>query len=119
MSDHRVISTGYNGSWVGGPSCLAGECPRGRASYTEVAAGSSYDSPAGGGLCHATHAETNALLYADRADCLGSTMYVTCSPCLSCLRLLRASGVARVVFPEDECLLSTIDNIEDLAARAL
>lgn len=26
----RVVSTGYNGSYPGGPSCLAGDCPRGR-----------------------------------------------------------------------------------------
>lgn len=29
-NDHRVVSCGYNGSYPGGPSCLAGECPRGR-----------------------------------------------------------------------------------------
>ena len=28
--DHRVIGAGYNGTWPGGPSCLKGECPRGR-----------------------------------------------------------------------------------------
>ena len=27
---HRVVSVGYNGSYPGGPSCLEGECPRGR-----------------------------------------------------------------------------------------
>lgn len=27
---HRVIGLGYNGSEPGGPSCLKGECPRGR-----------------------------------------------------------------------------------------
>lgn len=27
---HRIIGAGYNGSEPGGPSCLKGECPRGR-----------------------------------------------------------------------------------------
>jgi dCMP deaminase len=27
---HRVVAVGYNGGRAGGPSCLKGECPRGR-----------------------------------------------------------------------------------------
>ena len=27
---HRLAGAGYNGSYPGGPSCLAGDCPRGR-----------------------------------------------------------------------------------------
>lgn len=29
-AQHRVVSVGYNGSYPGGPSCLEGQCPRGR-----------------------------------------------------------------------------------------
>ena len=29
-ADHRIIGAGFNGTWPGGPSCLKGECPRGR-----------------------------------------------------------------------------------------
>lgn len=29
-AQHRVVSVGYNGSYPGGPSCLGGDCPRGR-----------------------------------------------------------------------------------------
>jgi dCMP deaminase len=28
--DHRIFAAGYNGSYRGGPSCLLGDCPRGR-----------------------------------------------------------------------------------------
>jgi dCMP deaminase len=28
--DRRILGCGYNGSYPGGPSCLAGDCPRGR-----------------------------------------------------------------------------------------
>lgn len=29
-TDHRIAGAGYNGSYPGGPSCLKGDCPRGR-----------------------------------------------------------------------------------------
>lgn len=29
-TNHRIIGAGYNGTEPGGPSCLKGECPRGR-----------------------------------------------------------------------------------------
>lgn len=29
-ADHRIVACGYNGGRPGGPSCLAGDCPRGR-----------------------------------------------------------------------------------------
>jgi deoxycytidylate deaminase len=28
--EHRIVGAGYNGSFPGGPSCLAGDCPRGQ-----------------------------------------------------------------------------------------
>lgn len=86
--DKRFWGMGYNGAAPGGPSCLAGDCPRGRhykasghpasmvvmmgPNWTPeacacgklwpcpdaVAPGSSYDT--GPGACIATHAEGNA-----------------------------------------------------------
>lgn len=90
--DRRVLGTGYNGSPPGGPSCLAGECPRGQQTYDEVPAFSNYDS------CIAVHAEANALLFA-RASCKGATAYVTTAPCPSCAKLLAGAGVVRTVSP--------------------
>lgn len=90
--DHRVISTGYNGSPPGGPSCLAGECPR---ASSAVLPGGSYDT--GPGSCIAVHAEANALLYADPSRFAGATMYVTDRPCDGCQRLLDGAGVTAVV----------------------
>ncbi|EFC86482.1 deaminase [Parafrankia sp. EUN1f] len=90
----RVRSTGYNGTAPGRPGCLAGACPRGRKTTVEVPAGSPYDD------CIATHAEANALLYADgRQDTEGSTLYLTTEPCAWCQKLIRAAGVAQVVWP--------------------
>ena len=118
---NRVVSTGYNGAPPGGPSCLAGECPRGqhylipRAERLDastaaqcacgnpwpctraVAGGSSYDT--GPGTCIALHAEQNAIIWADPARLPGATIYVTCEPCQGCARMIAGSGITRTVWP--------------------
>lgn len=98
---NRLVSTGYNGAPAGQPGCLtAGACPRGRLSYDEAPAMSSYDT--GPSACIAVHAEANALLYADRADAAASVVYVTDEPCPGCRRLLAAARVLRVVWPSGQ-----------------
>lgn len=94
VQDNRIVSTGYNGSPPGGPSCLAGGCPR---SYRDVPPGSSYDT--GPGSCIAAHAEQNAIIYAGRSKCLGATIYVTSDVCGGCLKMIEAAGITRVVNP--------------------
>lgn len=119
-AQHRVVSVGYNGSYPGGPSCLGGDCPRGRhyaASAFEVdgvryestycacgrrwpcpdavPAGSSYDT--GPGACIAVHAEMNALLAVDdRSRLLGAALYVTAEPCDGCLKILRSTPLRAI-----------------------
>ena len=116
-SRNRVVSTGYNGAPPGGPSCLAGQCPRGRhylaarldASSAAmcacgapwpctlaVAPGSSYDS--GPGLCHALHAEQNCIIWADPSRLPGATIAVTDEPCTGCARMIAGTGIARAVW---------------------
>lgn len=94
VKDRRIVSTGYNGGPAGGPSCLAGECPRGLLSYEELPALSSYDS------CHALHAETNAIAYANRSDTVGATIYVAGGkpPCTMCSKLIQAAGIRSVIW---------------------
>lgn len=93
---NRIVSTGYNGSEPGGPSCLAGECPR---AASDVEPGSSYDT--GEGACIAVHAEMNALLYAGRDGTKGSTLYITDEPCEGCRKPIKASGLKWVVWPDN------------------
>jgi dCMP deaminase len=93
--DHRILATGYNGSYPGGPSCLMGACPRGRKTYQEQPGlVGSYDD------CVATHAEANALLFA-RASCKGATVYLTDPPCKGCQKLLRSAGVNMVIWRDE------------------
>ena len=99
--DKRIRSTGYNGA----PSGMAGcsSCPR---AVSDVAPGSCYSN------CVAIHAELNALLFCDREDLPGATLYVTRGPCYGCLKAIRASGVAKVVFLQDNRM--TIADVRDL-----
>ncbi|MFF3416857.1 deoxycytidylate deaminase [Streptomyces sp. NPDC002698] len=85
----RVASTGYNGSDPGGPSCLAGECPR---CLSDVPSGTSYEG------CVEYHAEHNALMWACPVDLVGSTLYVTFEPCGDCRELIRGDGLSHVVW---------------------
>lgn len=88
--DHRIVSTGYNGVPPGDAGCLESPCRR-----------VSADSPCPGySDCRSVHAEANALLYANRADCEDSTLYITDAPCNNCLKLIKAARVWRVVWPE-------------------
>ena len=96
----RVLSVGFNGVRPGEVGCLAGGCPR---AASAVAPGSSYDT--GPGACVASHAEANALLYSDPVRRQGGTVAVSTEPCAGCLRLCRASGVARVIWPGGEIVL--------------
>lgn len=123
--EHRLVSTGYNGAYPGGPSCLKGECPRGRhyprklgtgpdgepwisptwcacgnplPCLEAVAPGSSYDT--GPGACVAIHAEFNSILFADRERLKGATLYITDQPCDGCTKHIRSTAIKWVVWPE-------------------
>ena len=94
VRNRRIVSTGYNGSPPGGPSCLAGECPRGLLTEDELPSNSADYSN-----CIALHAEQNAIAYAREP---GDTVYVTGEPCDMCGKLIRAAGITRVVWPGNE-----------------
>lgn len=95
--DDRIVSTGRNGGPPKGPSCLAGECPRGLITYDDLPPDSSYDS--GIGLCIAVHAEANAIIFGDPGRMRGGTIYISCPvpPCLGCQRLIDGMGL-KVIF---------------------
>lgn len=94
VKDKRIRATGYNGAPAGKPGCAT--CPRRTA---DVEPGSDYTN------CVAVHAEANALLYCDRTDLIGATLYVTREPCYGCTKLIAGSGVARVVTRDSDVWL--------------
>jgi deoxycytidylate deaminase len=67
-------------------------CPRGGS----IDRGSSYSN------CVSVHAEANALLFADRRDYAGGTMYVTNPCCWDCAKLVANSGVKCLVIKQSE-----------------
>lgn len=93
VKDRRIRATGYNSAPAGKPGCDT--CPR-RLSGCEP--GSDYGP--GPGSCVAVHAEANALLYCDRVDLQGATLYITRGPCYACQKLIEAAGITNVIWPE-------------------
>lgn len=81
--DHRIVSTGYNGSVAGNPHCDdVGHTIR-------------------DGHCIATiHAEMNALLYCAKEGIptKDTICYVTHFPCLNCTKALIQAGIREVVY---------------------
>ena len=92
VKDHKIVSTGYNGTPPGDErSCgKSGQCPRNLDPNAVHGAGD-YD------LCWATHAEANALLRANWEELKDSTIFITGAPCSGCHKLIMSAGISRVV----------------------
>lgn len=98
IRDNHEVYPGYNGVPSGQLHCTDGGCPRGLLTYDECAPLTSYSN------CPAIHAEDNALRKAgDQA--VGSTVYITRSPCGDCTEKMRSAGVVRAVWPGGELTL--------------
>jgi dCMP deaminase len=85
----HVLATGYNGVGPGETHCLQ-DGPQ-----CEGAVG--LRSGEGLDLCEATHAEANALVQCSDPRRI-ATCYSTVSPCMSCMKLLKATGCRTLVF---------------------
>jgi dCMP deaminase len=83
VREHRILTTGYNGS------------PRGVAHCSEVGCTLVNDH-----CMRTTHAEANAVvqgaLHGVNLD--GSTAYCTHQPCVNCSKLLISAGVRKIVY---------------------
>lgn len=97
VKDHRVRGTGYNGAPPGRPGCDT--CPR-RLSGCEPLS----DYNTGPTRCVSIHAEMNAIIYSNRSEVPGSTIYITRAPCDGCLKLIQGAQIARVVWPDGELI---------------
>ncbi|KAK3360130.1 cytidine deaminase-like protein [Lasiosphaeria hispida] len=92
VRDHRVVSTGYNGTPRGLVNCGEGGCARCNAG-----------EGAGQGLatCLCIHAEENALLEAGRERLRdGAVLYCDTCPCLTCSIKIVQVGIGEVVYSQ-------------------
>lgn len=103
---HRVISTGYNGTPSSFPNCEDGGCIRCKDSWLlKQGRANEMSDPAhvsGAALdrCICVHAEQNAFITSARfgISVQDSTLYSTQSPCMNCLKESVQAGVQRVVY---------------------
>ena len=93
VKEHRIISTGYNGTPRGIKNCFEGGCPR---------CGS--DTPSGKHLeeCLCSHGEENAIVQAayHGISVKDGTLYTTYSPCLLCAKMIINAGLKEVVYKD-------------------
>ncbi len=93
VKDHRIISTGYNGTPRGIKNCYEGGCERCNSS-----------TPSGGklGECICSHGEENAIVQAAYHGIAvkDSILYTTFSPCLLCAKMIINAGIKEVVYKE-------------------
>jgi dCMP deaminase len=84
VKDTQIISEGYNGT----PRGFDNDCE-----YTDHV-DHMYTKP------EVLHAESNAITKLARStnSSSGATLYVTCSPCYDCSKLIIQSGIKRVVY---------------------
>jgi len=82
VKDRMIISDGYNGT------------PMGFENVCEDETGTTKP--------YVLHAEANAITKVARTNqsSLGSTLYITSSPCMECAKLIIQAGVSRVVYCE-------------------
>ncbi len=85
----HIKATGYNGVPMNHPHCTEKPC-----------GGQNISSTLGQEFCMATHAEQNALLQChDVMDI--DTIYITCSPCMTCAKLIANTSCKKVVYSEE------------------
>lgn len=107
VKNNEIIATGYNGPARGEEHCK---------NCTKVCNSKDYEAYSS---CPAIHAEQNAMLSASRNDMLGATMYlygedvdgqmeergmeINAVPCEICFRLLKNSGIDKVISRDGMC----------------
>lgn len=93
----KLLGTAYNGAPSGVPDCSEAGCMI--VEQDEVVITDGVEQIVRKKRCVRTiHAEQNLLLFTDRIDREGSSVYVTDEPCWTCANMLANSGITEVVF---------------------
>ncbi|QHT60253.1 CMP deaminase [Paenibacillus lycopersici] len=93
----KLLGTAYNGAPMGVADCSEDGCMI--VEELEMQVENGVERMIKKQRCIRTiHAEQNLLLFTDRIDREGSTVYVTDQPCWTCANMLANSGVKEVVY---------------------
>ncbi|PAD80286.1 MULTISPECIES: deoxycytidylate deaminase [Paenibacillus] len=93
----KLLGTAYNGAPMGVPDCSEAGCMI--SEEYEVVNQDGQEFMVKKQRCIRTiHAEQNLLLFTDRIDREGSTVYVTDEPCWTCANMLANSGIVEIVY---------------------
>lgn len=93
----KLLGTAYNGAPMGVDDCTDAGCMV--AEEYEMTIVDGREEMVKKQRCVRTiHAEQNLLLFTDRIDREGSTVYVTDQPCWTCANMLANSGIAEIVY---------------------
>lgn len=118
----KLLGTAYNGAPMGVDDCTDAGCMI--AEEYEVKLVDGREEVVRKQRCVRTiHAEQNLLLFTDRNDREGSTVYVTDQPCWTCANMLANSGVVEIVYhrpyPKDSEKVMAMMNQKGIAFRQL
>ncbi len=94
VKDKMIISDGYNGTPAGFENICEDD--------------SNVTKP------YVLHAEANAITKVARSNnsSLDATMYVTCSPCIECAKLIIQAGINRVVYSQQYRVTDGVDLLQ-------
>ena len=94
VKDKRILSTGYNGAPSGLLHCLDIGCLR---DEMNIPSGERQE------LCRGLHAEQNAIIQGAMygVSLMGSTIYVTNQPCITCAKMLIQAGIVKIIYQGD------------------
>ncbi|MFM9279821.1 deoxycytidylate deaminase [Paenibacillus jiagnxiensis] len=93
----KLLGTAYNGAPSGVPDCSEAGCMI--SEEVELVVTDGREELVKKQRCIRTiHAEQNLLLFTDRIDREGSTVYVTDEPCWTCSNMLANSGIVEVIY---------------------
>jgi len=119
----KLLGSAYNGAPMGVPDCSEAGCMIvEEAEWVKRPDGT--EEAAKKQRCVRTiHAEQNLLLFTDRRDREGSTVYVTDQPCWTCANMLANSGVTEIVYhrpyPKDSDKVNALMEQKGIVFRQL
>lgn len=118
----KLLGTAYNGAPMGVPDCSEAGCML--VEEYELVQMEDKEEVVKKQRCIRTiHAEQNLLLFTDREDREGSTVYVTDQPCWTCANMLANSGITEIVYhrvyPKDSEKVSLLMNQRNITFRRL